>query len=114
MTESCESIENANIMCELNGDACRVSLAGRITIDSSPELRTLLFERLRAPGFERLIVDFEGVEYIDTSGLAVLIEALKAARAASKSMYLSRLGEQPRYLLNATRLLHLFGEVNAA
>jgi anti-sigma B factor antagonist len=101
-------------MCELKGDACLVSLAGRITIDSSPELRMLLFERLRLAGFERLIVDFEGVDYIDTSGLAVLIETLKAAQAGGKSMCLSRLAEQPRYLLEATRALHLFGQVDAA
>jgi anti-anti-sigma factor len=107
-------IEAANVVSEQNGNACRVSLAGRITIDSSPELRTLLFDRLRAPGFERLIVDFENVDYIDTSGLAVLFETLKAARVEGKSMCLSRLGEQPRYLLEATRLLHLFGEVDAA
>jgi anti-sigma B factor antagonist len=106
--------QDASIVCEQKGDTRQVSLAGRITIDTSPELRMLLFELLRAPGFERLIVDFEGVDYIDTSGLAVLIETLKAARSGGKSMCLSRLGDQPRYLLEATRLLHLFGEVNTA
>ena len=107
-------MEGASIVCEQKGDTCRVSLAGSITIDSSPELRILLFERLRAPGFDRLILDFERVDYIDTSGLAVLVETLRAARVQGKSVSLSELGEQPRYLLEATRLLHLFGEVNAA
>jgi anti-anti-sigma factor len=109
-----ELTEDASTVFEQKGDAYRVSLAGRITIDSSPEFRILLFEHLRSLGFERLIIDFEGVDYIDTSGLAVLIEALKAARVEGKSISLSDLREQPRYLLEATRWLHLFGEVDAA
>lgn len=114
MTEVYASIADVNITFELKGDTCRASLIGRITIDSSPRLRRLLFQRLRAPGFERMIVDFGGVDSIDTSGLAILVEALRAARLCGKSLCLSRLGEQPRYLLEATRLLRLFVEVNAA
>ena len=113
LTEVYASIADANITFELKGDTCRVSLTGRITIDSSPRLRTLLLQRLRTPGFERLTLDFAGVDCIDTSGLAILIEALRAARLSGKSVYLSRLGEQPRYLLEATRLLRLFDQVNA-
>jgi anti-sigma B factor antagonist len=88
-----------------------VALNGRITIDSAPELRTLLFERLQSPGSQCLIVDFGDVDYIDTSGLAILMETLKAARIANKSLQLARLQEQPRYLLEATRLLNLFDQV---
>jgi len=48
---------------------------------------------------------------VDTSGLAVLVETLKAARTVGKAFHLSGLRERPRYLLEATRLLHLFQEV---
>ena len=40
------------------------------------------------------------------------VEVLKAARAQGKLLQLSRLQERPRYILEATRLLHLFVEVN--
>ena len=97
---------------ESRGAECAVSLSGRITIDSSPDLRELLLERVNSPDSRSLTVDFYEVAYVDTSGLAMLIEVLKAARCQGKTVRLSGLRERPRYLLEATRLLHLFHEVN--
>jgi len=88
-----------------------VSVSGRITIDSSPDLRMLLLQHLESAGCERLTVDLYEVLYVDTSGLAVLLEVLKAARARKKTLSLSGLRDRPRYLLEATRILHLFHEV---
>jgi len=96
---------------EYRGDECHVSLSGRITIDSSPDLRMLLLQRLQAANCQSLTVDFFEVVYVDTSGLAVLVEILKAARTQGKTFQVSGLRERPRYLLEATRLLHLFNEV---
>jgi anti-anti-sigma regulatory factor len=42
----------------------------------------------------------------------VLLEVLRAARRLNKTFHLSGLRERPRYLLEATRLLHLFDEVS--
>jgi anti-sigma B factor antagonist len=98
--------------CRIRGAACVVSLSGRITIDSSPDLRARLLDLLQSPSCQALTVDFGEVSYIDTSGLAVLFEVLKAVRSMGKRFYLSRLRERPRFLLEATRLLHLFEEVS--
>jgi len=98
-------------VCEAHGVECRVWLSGRITIDSSPSLRALLLQRLESPDCQSLTVDFREVPYVDTSGLAVLVEILKAARTQGKPFQLSGLSERPRFLLEATRLLHLFHEV---
>jgi anti-anti-sigma factor len=99
-------------VCEYHGSECQVSLSGRITIDSSPDLRLLLLGQVQSPSCQSLTVDFWEVAYIDTSGLAMLLEILKAARCRGKTLHLGRLRERPRYLLEATRLLHLFDEVN--
>lgn len=100
------------ILSEHQGVSCHISLSGRITIDSSPDLRTLLLQRLQSSTCQSLTVDFYDVEYVDTSGLAILVEILKAARVQGKTFHLGRLRERPRYLLEATRLLHLFDEIN--
>jgi len=100
-------------VCEDRGTECQVRLSGRITIDSSPGLRLLLLRRLEAPSCQLLTVDFRDVTYVDTSGLVVLVEVLKATRAQAKIFHLSGLQERPRYLLEATGLLHLFPEVNS-
>jgi len=85
-------------------------MSGKITIDSSPELRVLLLQHLQSPACQSLTIDFYEVDYMDSSGLAILIEILRAARANGKSFHLSRLRGRPRYLFEATRLLHLFDE----
>jgi anti-anti-sigma factor len=100
------------VVCDDHGADCRVSLSGRITIDSSPDLRVLLLQRLQSPSCQTVTVDFCEVEYLDMSGLAVLVEVLKAARGQGKAFRLSGLRERPLYLLEALRLLHLFDEVN--
>lgn len=93
---------------EDHGSECRVLLSGRITIDSSPGLRALLLRRLGTPGCEILTADLGDVAYVDTSGIAILVEVLKAARNQGKLFHLSRLQDRPRFLLEATRLLPLF------
>jgi anti-sigma B factor antagonist len=95
-------------VCEQRGEECQISLSGRITIDSSPDLRELLLRQVESSSCRVLTVDFHDVAYVDTSGLAMLVEVLKAARTQGKAFRLNGLQQRPRYLLEATRLLHLF------
>jgi anti-anti-sigma factor len=90
---------------------CVLAVAGRITIDSAPDLRALLLQYLAIPDCESLTLDFSDVVYVDTSALAIALEALKAAYRLKKAFHLSGLRERPRYLFEATRLLHLFDHV---
>jgi anti-sigma B factor antagonist len=105
--------QDLTVTCEQNDKECRLALAGRITIDSSPELRIFLLQKLNSLRCLVFAVDFDEVTYVDTSGLAVLVEVLKVARQSAKRLQLWRLQEKPRYLLEATRLIHLFEEVNS-
>ena len=99
-----------HIASEQLGEQTVAKLDGSITIDSSPELRRVLLQLLKAPDNRRLALDFSEVDYIDTSGLAVLLEALRSAKQLGKSLELSGLRERPRYLLESTGLLRLFDE----
>jgi anti-sigma B factor antagonist len=99
-----------HIASERHGDESSAKLAGSITIDSSPELRRVLLRMVNAADCRRLTVDFGEVLYIDTSGLAVLIEVLRSARQLGKRLQLSGLRDRPRYLLESTGLLRLFDE----
>jgi anti-sigma B factor antagonist len=90
---------------------CVLAVSGRITIVSAPDLHTLLLQRLATPNCQSLTLDLSEVVYVDTSAVAVLLEALKAAYKLKKTFGLSGLGERPRYLFEATRLLHLFDHV---
>ena len=102
--------ETFHIASEQFGEQTLAKLDGSITIDSSPELRRVLLQILKAPDSRRLTLDFSEVDYIDTSGLAVLIEALRSARQLSTSLQVQGLRERPRYLLESTGVLRLFDE----
>ena len=68
---------------------------------------------LRVPDCERLELSFSEVVYIDTSGVAVLVEVLKSARHLGKKLDLSGLHDSPRYLFESTGLLSFFEEAPA-
>jgi len=94
-----------------------VSLSGRISIDSSPELRERLLILLDQNFLPVLTIDLAEVSYIDCSGLATLIEALKFTHARKTILQLRGLHDRPRYLLEVTGLLSLFetnGRINGS
>jgi anti-sigma B factor antagonist len=84
-------------------------LQGRVDIESSPDLRDQLLAMLRKPSPpETIIIDLKEVSYIDTSGIATLIEGLKIARIGSISMHLQGLQGHLLHLFQATGLGSLF------
>ncbi len=113
MTKAMAQSEDVEAVFEHRGAECQAVLRGRITIDSSPDLRDTLLKQLASPSCRTLTIDFNGVAYVDTSGLAMLVEILKAARTQGKEFQLTGLKQRPRYLLERTRLLRFFHEANS-
>jgi anti-sigma B factor antagonist len=85
-----------------------VSLGGRLTIDSSPELRSQLLAVLYGEALENLVIDLSDVPYVDLSGVATLLETLRVARGRKTGLQLKGLHDRPLYLLEVTGLLSLF------
>jgi anti-sigma B factor antagonist len=83
-----------------------VDLAGAIDLQNSRGLRTTLFERLRATS--RLALNMSGIRYIDSSGIATLVEVLKEARGLEKDFVLFGLGPAVHDVLKLTNLLGVF------
>ena len=90
-----------------------VSLSGRVSVDSSPALREQLHAVLKRPSLPALTIDLAELNYIDCSGVATLIEALRIARSHKTQLQLRGLRDRPRYFLEVTGLLRLF-ETNGA
>jgi anti-sigma B factor antagonist len=89
-----------------DGDAV-LTVTGRVTINSSSVLRDELLATLQKDAMASLTIDLSSVPYIDCSGLATLVEALRLARSAKVSLRL-KLHERPLYLFQVTGLLPLF------
>ena len=85
----------------------KVAIHGRITIATSGEMRRTLSDALRAKP-ANVSVDLSDVSYIDTSGLATLVEAVRIARKQGTRLILGGIHDQPRYLFEITHLDRLF------
>lgn len=84
-----------------------VAVQGRITVSNSGEMRTALANALRAKPAS-VSLDLSGVSYLDTSGLATLIEAVRIARNQGTRLILRGMHDQPRYFFEITHLDRLF------
>ena len=77
---------------------------GEINISTSPDLKKQ-YEKQPA---KKLVIDMEKVSYIDSSGLATLVEMLKKTKAQGGSLGLSGLSEKVKSLFEITKLDKLF------
>lgn len=64
-----------------------VAVGGEIDVYTAPKLREQLVD-LVAGGSHHLIIDLEGVEFLDSTGLGVLVGGLKRVRAHDGSLQL--------------------------
>jgi len=83
-------------------------LRGRLNIDSSPVLRDRLVASLQAQSPRSIIVDFSDVSYVDSSGIATLIEGLKMARQRQTTLCLHGLQGRLLHLFEVTGMSSLF------
>ena len=105
---------NLQISVDQAGKDAIVKLSGRIDVDSSPDLRDRLRTLLSEQSLpETIIVDLAGVSYIETSGVATLIEALRSARHHQTSFRLQGLSGAALRLFEVTGVLALFDTSNS-
>jgi anti-sigma B factor antagonist len=105
---------NLEISVDQVGKDAMVRLSGRVDVDSSPDLRDrlrILFSEKTLP--QTIIVDLAGVSYIETSGVATLIEALRVARHHQVNFRLQGLSGATLRLFEVTGVLALFEAGNS-
>jgi anti-sigma B factor antagonist len=103
------SSSNLQISVNREGKDTVVRLSGRVDVDSSPDLRDRLRTLLSEEGLpQTIIVDLTGVPYIETSGIATLIEALRTARHRQTNFRLLGLSGAVLKLFEVTGVLALF------
>jgi len=88
------------------GDAKVVEVDGDVDLGTSPDLRRTLFENL--PRTAKLALNLAAIRYIDSSGIATLIEVLKQARTLQKDFVLFAMATAVHDVLKLTNLLGVF------
>ncbi|MEI6394434.1 MAG: STAS domain-containing protein [Verrucomicrobiota bacterium] len=84
-----------------------LELCGEIDLQHSPKLRRLLQERA-AQRISALLLDFTGVKYIDSSGLATLIEYYQSSRTYDGKIVVAGLSHRVRSIFELVRLNEVF------
>lgn len=84
-----------------------VRLEGEIDLHYSPRLRDLLQTKVdsRIPA---LLLDFSGVQYIDSSGLATLVEYYQQSRSYSGRIAIAGLNSRVKSIFDLVRLNEIF------
>ncbi len=83
-----------------------VRLVGSIDLEHSPEIRRRLLDAVA--GRVSVFVDLSEVTYIDSSGIACLVEALQTARNHSADLDLVAVSRQAMRVLELARLDMVF------
>jgi len=91
-----------------NGNATIIDVVGDIDLYNSPEVRKAVLEAVRAPGAERVVMNLQKVRYIDSSGVASLVEGLKTSRTQNVKFILLGLSPAAREVLELSRLIKVF------
>jgi anti-sigma B factor antagonist len=95
------------ITVETSGNATILSPKGDVDMARSPSLRKAIAEALKSkPG--KLLLDLSGVSYMDSSGLATLVEALQNARKSQTPLLICGLTTRVRSILEIARLNTVF------
>ena len=84
------------------------SVRGEIDLHNSPELRGVLLELLQNHSPKKLVLNLSQVPYMDSSAIAVLVEALQRIRKAGGRIFLTDLQPRVKGLLEIARLDSIF------
>lgn len=87
-------------------DAIIVAFSGDVDLESSPEARKVLLECVGKN--KPILVDLSKVGYIDSSGVASLVESLQSARKVGSDLLLVAVSEGALRVLQLARLDKVF------
>ena len=96
------------ITARRNDQTTIFNLRGDIDFSNSPEVRQSLLREIRESRVPCVVVNLSGVHYIDSSGVASLVEGLKASRDLGSRFILVGLSTAAREVLQLSRLLKVF------
>jgi anti-sigma B factor antagonist len=85
-----------------------LDISGDIDLAHSTEVRRLVLFEFRQNRTPRVILNLNAVNYIDRSGVASLVEGLKAARDVGSRLILYGLSPIAHEVLQLSKLLKIF------
>jgi len=97
---------------ETQGSTSVIAPSGDIDMSGSPTLRESVRRMLGAKP-SKLVVDLTQVGYMDSSGLATLVEAMKIAKGSGTVLVLCAMNDRVRAIFEIARLDQYFTIVDS-
>lgn len=97
---------DVKISSKRDGNNLTVKLSGKLNTNSANAAKNEILSML--DGVSNAVFDLDGLEYISSSGLRILIAAMKKIRSQGGSMTLKNIGEQVREVLDMTGFVQIF------
>jgi len=102
-----------NLDISTNEDIVVVRCRGRIVFgEEADELRRIILDLVKKS--QRIVLNCAWVEYIDSTGLGVLVASLISARHHGAEIKLAALGSRARQVLTIARMDRLFAIYDSA
>jgi anti-sigma B factor antagonist len=92
---------------EERGDVAVLAVSGEVDVATVPRLREQL-HGLVASGTPRIVVDLDAVDFLDSTGLGVLVGALKRVRSNGGELALVCTSPRIRKVFEVTGLTKVF------
>lgn len=93
---------------EKKNRALVAALAGEITLEVTQDVRERINVAVEEGGFDCLVLDMEHVDFIDSSGIGLLVSLSSRIENDEKSFYLYRPGQQVARTLELVQLRKYF------
>ena len=98
---------------QLEADIFLVKPIGKLDAKNSPRLRSVFQQLIGSGEPKKIIVDMQGVYFVDSSGLAALVSGLRLARENDCSLVLSGAQSQAQIVFRLTMLDRVFAIYNS-
>ena len=99
-------VRDVKISSKRDGNNLTVKISGKLNTNSANSAKNEILSML--DGVSNAVFDLNGLEYISSSGLRILIAAMKKIRSQGGSMTLKNIGEQVREVLDMTGFAQIF------
>ena len=97
------AVQSFGVACRSEGEWTILDVRGDVDVYSSPALRHHIIDRIQH-GNTRIIIDLEHVDFLDSAGVAVMINGLRLATNSDGTLVLVQPGDQVRRMLRITNL----------
>ena len=87
-----------------------IDVEGDVDLRGSPQLRKLLFEALKES--PKVVINVTNIRYIDSSGIAVMLEALRESQRLKRQFVLYGMNPQVHDVFKLTNVLRIFQVVD--